>query len=189
MNLQHQHILRCFTMVKIGRWCHLKDFSLHSVEAIFTSPESTVRNSSLVISILAWRALGWSLNSWRRSNCSIFCGSLTWWIFFFKFHKTCIDKRVSIPQIWPPPAKWYSNNQNCQCSSFAYTTLVLFLPIRGQDFTVIWSISHLTQHGSILHALMHMWHKLVYTLVFVDMKFNPQQASDKFHINENAGIN
>ena len=30
MNHQHQHILRCFTIVKIGRWHHLKHFSLHS---------------------------------------------------------------------------------------------------------------------------------------------------------------
>ena len=30
---------------------------------------------------------------------------------------------------------------------------------------------------------------LANTLVFVDMKFNPRQASDKFHINKNAGVN
>ena len=35
----------------------------------------------------------------------------------------------------------------------------------------------------------HKWHKLVKTLVFVGMKFNPRQASDKFHINKNAGVN
>ena len=34
--------LRCFTMVKIGRWLIWKHFSLHSVGAVFTSSESTV---------------------------------------------------------------------------------------------------------------------------------------------------
>ena len=73
--------------------------------------------------------------------------------------------------------------------SFNYTTVVHFWPIRGLHFTVIWGISQLSQHGSICLAWMHTWHKLVNTFVFVDMKFNPRQASDKFHINKNAGVN
>ena len=70
-----------------------------------------------------------------------------------------------------------------------YTTVGNFWPIRGLHFIVIWGISHLTQHGLIWLAWMHTWHKLVHTLVFVEMKFNPRQASDKFHINKNAEVN
>ena len=55
-----------------------------------------------------------------------------------------------------------------------YTTFVHFWPIRNLHFTVIWGISQLSKHGSIWLASMHMWHKLVNTLVFVDMKFNPR---------------
>ena len=67
-----------------------------------------------------------------------------------------------------------------------FTTVVPFGPIKGQDFTVIWSISHLAQYGLMCLAWMLMWHKLV---VLVDMKFNPLQASDKFHIDKYAYIN
>ena len=42
MNHQHQHILRCFGMVKIGRSLIWKHFSLHSVGAVFTSSKSIV---------------------------------------------------------------------------------------------------------------------------------------------------
>ena len=40
--LDESSTLRCFTIVKIGRWLIWKHFSLHSVGAVFTSSKSTI---------------------------------------------------------------------------------------------------------------------------------------------------
>ena len=53
-----------------------------------------------------------------------------------------------------------------------------------ENFTLIKHVSHLSQYGSIWLARMHTWHKLDNTLAFVDIKFNPRQASDRYHINK-----
>ena len=45
MNHQRQHILKCCTIVMIGRWHHLQHFSLYPAGAVFTSPNSTVNGN------------------------------------------------------------------------------------------------------------------------------------------------
>ena len=61
----------------------------------------------------------------------------------------------------------------------------LFLTNQRPEFHCdIWGISHLSQHGSIWFARIHMWHKLVNTLVFVHMKFVWVLQRIKFHINK-----
>ena len=54
----------------------------------------------------------------------------------------------------------------------------------SQHGSILKQISQLSKHGSIWFAWTHTWHKLVNTLVFVDMKCNPMQASYKFNINK-----
>ena len=50
--LDESSTLKCFTIVKIGRWLIWKHFSLHSVGAVFTSSKSTVRNRVKFLLIL-----------------------------------------------------------------------------------------------------------------------------------------
>ena len=49
--LDESSTLRCFTIVKIGRWLIWKHFSLHSVGAVFTSHKSTVRQVLPLMSV------------------------------------------------------------------------------------------------------------------------------------------
>ena len=60
--------------------------------------------------------------------------------------------------------------------------------LTNQRFGFHCDMSHITV-VTARPTLVYSWHNLVNTLVFVDMKFNPQQASDTLHINKNEGIN